>query len=76
MSLPAVRFYNSVGQVKNWGWTFPISCHGQERKHCSWRVSAGPLGGARVLLCDITISSPGSTLAEKEKVTGGLATDV
>lgn len=76
VSLPAVRFYNSMGQFRNWGWTFPTSCHGQERKCCSWRVLAGPLGGARILLCDITISSPGSTLAEKQKVTGGLATDV
>lgn len=57
--------------------TFPTPSQGQERKCCSQRVSAGPLGGARILLCDITIPSPGSALAtEKEKVTGGSAVDI
>lgn len=40
---------------------------GEEVLH--WRVPDGPLGGVRIPLCDITMSSPGSTLAtEKEKL--------
>ena len=33
-----------------------------------WRVPDGPLGGVRIPLCDITMSSPGSTLAIEKKL--------
>lgn len=57
-----------MGQFRDEGVYLPnfLPWAGEEVLH--WRVPDGPLGGVRIPLCDITMSSPGSTLATEEKL--------